>query len=872
MIFLPLISDKKIGLFSILICFLIMTGCSSHVPVPEKTSADKREMLSKKEIDALISQPPFVKNPLKAEYSPIPEKKPEMATAGDTTPLGVKVTPELEFAFNSYLGGDGDKALNGLDRLMTKSSDSAVLWQASFLKAQILLMMGKASEAEEELERTTHLEIAHFGSDLNALALKGEVKIWLEDYDNALIDFARIIKETGAWELPISYMSFPTNREDLYYLTTAKLRAYTGIAGVYVFKDDMLSARAWAAEAERLYNNAHFVMNHFLYGLDEVHADSYYGRAMNLTFLAAANLGISRDVAAAEKMFAKADGFYNALGYSVGQVTVAAIKARTFNRLGMHDLCYSAGQYAIQLALSKGLPDYVWRIGVLTGITLLEYNQVDKAELAFRQAQNSVDAISGNLNSDKAKVRFGVGKNDIIYNLSHIDIRKKNWSALFTDLERARARAFVDLLANQAITRNRQAGLMTEIKSLEQQIVRQKLINMAPGMFDIKGIENEKKLMAVHREKVKLLQQKDPEMADLISIRYAALKDVQKQLQPGDAMAYAIPGKPGESIRFFMIYPNRTEIRQLSVKYRDIKPIMAQFASSFGLSDEDEDEDEEEESENRGIKLTRTQADVEEMEPEDVLAKLNQAFDINSWNIKNRLYIVPSGDLYFLPWGALKSDVPVISLPTGSWITRKSQNHNHKNHIVIVGDPAFGGELPQLPGAKKEAQMVGKIYKQTPIIGEQALEQKLRAQVGKGTDIIHLATHGIYDSRSPLKSAIYLTKEGKASPLTAAQIYENPLPARLVILSACETGLGKTIAGDDLLGLTRSFYLGGAISTLSSLWQIDDEGTMEFMKVFHEKAKNGHYGKAWLAARDVVKKKGYPASVYGAFVLSGAAQ
>ena len=117
-----------------------------------------------------------------------------------------------------------------------------------------------------------------------------------------------------------------------------------------------------------------------------------------------------------------------------------------------------------------------------------------------------------------------------------------------------------------------------------------------------------------------------------------------------------------------------------------------------------------------------------------------------------------------------------------------------------------------------------------------------------------------------------MTADGKAVALTASRIFEDPLPAKLVILSGCETGLGKTIAGDDLLGLTRSFYLGGAVSTLSSLWQIEDVGTMAFMEKFHQLAVDGDYGKAWLGARNHVKGLGYPASVYAAFVLGGASQ
>jgi CHAT domain-containing protein len=82
--------------------------------------------------------------------------------------------------------------------------------------------------------------------------------------------------------------------------------------------------------------------------------------------------------------------------------------------------------------------------------------------------------------------------------------------------------------------------------------------------------------------------------------------------------------------------------------------------------------------------------------------------------------------------------------------------------------------------------------------------------------------------------------------------------------------MGRTVAGDDTLGLTRSFYLAGALAVLSSLWPVDDAGTKFFMTTFHKYAAKGHYGGAWLAARNAARKRGFPPSVYGAFVLGGA--
>ncbi len=849
----------------LMLSVLLLGSCTTVVSVPEYAGKiqPRAKALTEAEIKQLLVEPPQPAVVKRAEYSPIPQQPVEMPQAGDTTPLGVKVTKELELAFNSYLGGDGEKALSELAELSKSGSDPALLWQASFLKVKILLMMGRVTAAEEELENTSRFEQAVFGSDLNTLALKGEAKIWQEDYDGGLRDFAGVVGAIGDWELPIQFRSFPTNRQSLYYLTTAKLRAYTGIAGVYIFKEDYLKALAWSKETERLFNNTHFVVNHPLYGMnDEVYADNYYGRAMNLTFLACATLAVTGDLEAAERLFQQAEGFYRAMGYTVGRVTVAAFKARILNSLGRPDLSYSAAQQAIKLAVEHGLADYVWRIGVLAGVTLYEEGRMDEAERMFRQAQDAVDAISGKLSTDRAKIRFGVGKSTIVYHLAEIDIQKKNWDLLFSDLERARARSFVDLLTDQALTRNREADLVSEIRGLESKILKQRLINMAPGQMDPAGIQNEKQLHEKRDAKLSVLRSRDLEIADLISVRYTSLSDVRNRLKDGEAIAYAVPGKPGDTVRFLLITSDSILIKELAVSYENISQLVENFALAFKLGEG-----------LRGFKPIEKKSSTSKLvTKERAVEDIQNTFNLSNWPVRAKLYVVPSADLYFLPWGVLETSYPVVVLPTGGWISRKPQRFKQDRQIVIVGDPDFGGDLPQLPGARQEAIAVGKIYQEKPLLGSQARERELRSHVGRGVEIIHLATHGIFQDRQPLNSAFFLTADGKAVALTASRIFEDPLPAKLVILSGCETGLGKTIAGDDLLGLTRSFYLGGAVSTLSSLWQIEDVGTMAFMEKFHQLAVDGDYGKAWLGARNHVKGLGYPASVYAAFVLGGASQ
>jgi CHAT domain-containing protein len=164
---------------------------------------------------------------------------------------------------------------------------------------------------------------------------------------------------------------------------------------------------------------------------------------------------------------------------------------------------------------------------------------------------------------------------------------------------------------------------------------------------------------------------------------------------------------------------------------------------------------------------------------------------------------------------------------------------------------------------------VSRCYGTPALLGSRATEDELRRQIGKGVDVLHLASHALFDPVYPLQSALFLTDGQHAAPLTAERLFEQPLSARMVVLSACETGMGQVIDGDDLLGLVRSFYLGGAFAVLSSLWPVEDEATRLFMAVFHEKARNGDFGVAWIAAREAVRSQGFPPSSYGAFVLAG---
>jgi CHAT domain-containing protein len=104
--------------------------------------------------------------------------------------------------------------------------------------------------------------------------------------------------------------------------------------------------------------------------------------------------------------------------------------------------------------------------------------------------------------------------------------------------------------------------------------------------------------------------------------------------------------------------------------------------------------------------------------------------------------------------------------------------------------------------------------------------------------IVHFATHGILNSDHPELSGLVLSLVNEAGQpedgfLRLRDIYNLNLPADLVVLSACNTGLGRDVRGEGLVGLTRGFMYAGSSAVVASLWKVDDEATADLMKHFY---------------------------------------
>ncbi|HTG34948.1 MAG TPA: CHAT domain-containing tetratricopeptide repeat protein [Thermoanaerobaculia bacterium] len=268
-----------------------------------------------------------------------------------------------------------------------------------------------------------------------------------------------------------------------------------------------------------------------------------------------------------------------------------------------------------------------------------------------------------------------------------------------------------------------------------------------------------------------------------------------------------------------------------------------------------------------------------------------------------RLLIVGDGTLQLVPFGALPVPGPpesaaggerllvesheLVSLPSASvlaMLRRREEGRTRKPledlRIAIIADPVFRADDPRvqgngvpsppsplplelrrsagdlgidpierLPYSRQEADAIlGMIKQGRPLkaFDFDATPELLTGGSLHGYHIIHIATHSLLDSREPeLSGIVFSMVDSKGAPrdgfLRLHEIYNLGLDAGLVVLSACETGAGKEVRGEGLLGITRGFMYAGVPQLVVSLWKVEDRSTAELMKRFyHQLLEKGH--------------------------------
>jgi len=203
--------------------------------------------------------------------------------------------------------------------------------------------------------------------------------------------------------------------------------------------------------------------------------------------------------------------------------------------------------------------------------------------------------------------------------------------------------------------------------------------------------------------------------------------------------------------------------------------------------------------------------------------------------------------------------------------------------VTDSGATGGGLRLARLVGTRTEAEEIGKIAKtggvQTDLwIDLNASEDNVRTRDMTNYRVIHVATHGLLDAQRPQFTGVVLSLVGNKSNdgfLRTDEIFNLRMSPSLVMLSACETGLGKEKRGEGVIGLTRAFMYAGAPTVGVSLWSVADKSTAELMTDFYKRylgasASASAPGSMRDAQLAMISAKKYSAPFYWApFVLVG---
>ena len=229
--------------------------------------------------------------------------------------------------------------------------------------------------------------------------------------------------------------------------------------------------------------------------------------------------------------------------------------------------------------------------------------------------------------------------------------------------------------------------------------------------------------------------------------------------------------------------------------------------------------------------------------------------DGNKEHTTEELVFAPDGPLCLAPFAAIqgpdgkhlcdKFRIRVIpSLTTLHHIRSSPVGYHSNTGALIVGDPDVGevyykGEvchIGRLPGARKEARMIGRLLKVKSLTGHKATKEEVLSRMAS-VSLVHLAAHGHPDggeiALAPNPSAGSGIIKEKDYLLSMADVLSAKLRAKLVVLSCYHSGRGE-IKAEGVVGIARAFLGAGARSVLVSLWAINDAATLYFMQHFYQ--------------------------------------
>ena len=547
------------------------------------------------------------------------------------------------------------------------------------------------------------------------------------------------------------------------------------------------------------------------------------------------------------------------------------------------------------------------------GVLARKLGRLDEAAGALRTSIAIVEELRGSISSIDIRSSFISDKYFIYENLIDILVEADSVRTAFEFVERAKARSFLDMIGSKSVGEGKQRS--PDVQAL---VDREQALQRRMGRL-LTQPDSSRRLVEVidqHKRVLATLREKDPEYASVKSIDPIPAAALQRMLDDSTALVEYFIGH--EAGYVFLLRKDTIFVKAISVDpeeplERDVEKLRRMLYYDFPM---------------QKARVIREQRLGRRVSLEEALAAWRSTPVNDTWQAKliemysrffnpvargldgiTQLYIVPHGPLHHLPFQTLVyplhsdfrsevhiprpryliEDYAIAYLPSASVLGfALRRNLERARTALIVGDPIYADPKYRrrpLEGALIEADTVAR-YARDPLVlkrGE-ADEATVRRRIGE-KDLLHFATHGELNKKDPMQSRILLASAEPDSvydgDLTVAKIFNLDLRAMLVTLSACQTAQvageeGAFAPGDELVGLTRSFMYAGSPAVIASLWFVDDEATLSWMR---------HFYRSWLeegqsrmqaarsAALHMLEKPGDPDWIFpyywAAFVYMG---
>ena len=573
----------------------------------------------------------------------------------------------------------------------------------------------------------------------------------------------------------------------------------------------------------------------------------------------------------ARRLCAGAAGFFDQTLLSGKAVLAHLLLARIAFQLGELAVAESETETAVAKIARLQTPVLAYQAHFLRGQLAQGRGERSAALAAYGEARGALETLRSRLHSEELKISFVKNRLQVYESLVDLHLSGETGEAAaaeaFACIEAAKSRSMTEMIfqSGQSLPMGDagQSELVRRIRDLREELNwyyhRIELEQLRPEessskrlhQLQEKAVSHENELLRTLRE----LPANERENATLEAPADFSLARLQATLPPDTALVEYYSS--GDRLIAAVVTRETIKITAISVVSRVIHFLhllrfqLSKFRMGTAYAHRFEQP-----------LLSATHSHLEALCAE-LIAPIREHL-----NAKH-LVFVPHGALHFLPFHALRygneyvCDAHTISYAPSATVFALCQEKtgNDMPNSLVMGIPD-----ERAPHILNEVQSVATLLPHTELfLGSKATAEILRER-GSASSLLHIATHGTYRQDNPMFSGIRLGD----GYLNLYDLYQIRLPAKLVTLSGCATGMNFVSAGDELLGLQRGLFCAGASSLLLSLWDVHDESTSALMQVFYKSyIQTGDMAGALQSAMKQLRQQSPHPYFWAPFVLVG---